>query len=346
MGFISKVKLGFNAVKFAAKTHAPAIYLGLGVAAGVACVITACRATTKVSSIIDDAQQELAEADETLAGNVKVKDGEAYTDEDHAKDVKIIKAHAAGKLARNYAIPAALGIFAIICTLRGYKILHDRNVALSAAFNGVSAAFAKYRERVANELGADADRHFRYGDKLKFHRVVDEDGNTVDIKAEGPDSNTNTNSFDGDPVCMDFNSRTSTEFRNEWHRRPENLQRLHDVEEWTRIRVATKGHVFLNDVLEELGLAPCAMGQILGWRRRFNNDPEERFRSPDVSFGLNDIKNMVDQNGNTISGFDILHLESYPIVFNCIDIAHNPKMWERDRPYASLCCAHVKQHVW
>lgn len=336
MSIKSKITLAAGAVKLACKNHAPAILLGTGIVAGVACVITACKATTKVGDILDDANEQITKADETLAGNMPVKEGETYTEEDHDKDVKIIKTQTAVKLAKNYAVPAALGLVSICGILGGYKILNDRYMALGTAFNGLSAAFAKYRERVRNEMGIDADRHFRYGTRLK--QVLDENGNVVDVKREDefPEDSFH---FDGDPLCYEFSAATSTEFRSEFHRRPENWQRLCDVQDWARTVVATRGHVFLNEILEQLGLAPCAAGQILGWRRRFSNDPEERFRCPDLSFGLEDIKNL----GN---GFDVMHMESYPLCFNCIDIAHNPKMWERDRPYASICAAHVKQRAW
>lgn len=336
MNFMNKIRLGAGAVRLALKTHAPEILLTVGIASGIATVFTACKQTTKLNDILDETNDELAAADEALAGERKLKEGEEYTPEEHDKDVKIIKAQCAGKIARNYAVPASLGVLSIVCTLASFRIMHQRNVALATAFNGLSAAFAKYRERVRNEMGADADRHFRYGTKLK--QVLDESGNVVDIKREDefPDDGFH---FDGDPLCYNFDSSTSTEFRDEFHRRPENWQRLCDVQDWARTVVATRGHVFLNEILEQLGLAPCAAGQILGWRRRFSNDPEERFRCPDLSFGLEDIKNL----GN---GFDVMHMESYPLCFNCIDIAHNPKMWERDRPYASICAAHVKKRAW
>lgn len=343
MSFINKMKLGLGAAKFLLKKHAPEILLAVGLGSGVATVITACKQTTKVNDIIDEANNEIAEADDTLIHEKRTDDGEVYTQETHDKDVKLIKAHTAGKLARNYILPFSLGLTSVTCILASFRIMHKRNVALSAAFNGVSAAFAKYRSRVRAELGEDVDNHFRYGSKLKYKKIVDEDGNVVNIKN---DDALRESPFFDDPMCYDFNDTTSTEFRSDFHRRPENWQRLCDVQDWARTIVATRGHVFLNEILEQLGLAPCAAGQILGWRRRFDNDPEERFRCPDLSFGLQDIKNMVSDDGKPITGFDLQHLESYPLVFNCINIAHNPRMWERDRPYASLCSAHIKHRVW
>lgn len=345
MSFISKLKLGAGAVKLVLKTHAPEILLTVGLASGVATVITACKQTTKLSEIIDDTNEELAEADKALNGEVKRKEGTTYTKEEHDKDVTIIRAHAAGRIARNYALPTGLGVLSVFCILASFRIMHKRNVALATAFNGVSAAFAKYRERVRSELGDDMDRHFRYGNKLKYKKVLDENGNVVDVKTEDTFYKDEFH-FDGDPVCYDFNDKTSTEWKDKFNRRPQNWQRLNDVYDWANIKIATKGHVFLNEVLYELGLPLCPAGQILGWRRRFSNDPEERFRCPDLSFGLEDIKNMLGVDGNPISGFDLQHLDSYPLVFNCIDIAHNTKMWERDRPYSSLCSARIKSHAW
>lgn len=345
MSFMSKIKLGVGAAKLVLKAHAPEILLTIGLGSGIATVVTACKQTTKLSEIVDETNDELAAADDALAGDLKIKEGEEYTQEEHDKDVKIIRAHAAGRIARNYAVPTALGITSIVCILASFRIMHKRNVALASAFNGVSAAFAKYRERVREELGDEADRSFRYGKKLKYRKILDEEGNVVDIKKED-DFHSDKMRFDGEPLCYDFSDKTSTEFRSEFHRRPTNWQRLCDVQDWARTVVATRGHVFLNEILEQLGLAPCAAGQIMGWRRRFSNDPEERFRCPDLSFGLEAIKNMVSDDGTPITGFDLQHLESYPLVFNCIDIAHNPKMWERDRPYANLCAAHVKRRAW
>ena len=337
MSLITLAKRAAGTITLAAKTHAPALLVAGGIATGIACVITACKATTKVSAIIEDAETEMIEADNALEHPETLKKGETYTPEEHEKDIRIIRRNMVFRLIKNYAIPVALGVASIVCTLCGYKILHKRNAALAAAFNGLSAAFGKYRERVREECGDDADRHFRYGTKIR--RIVSKDPDTGEETVQFKEDFDRPEFTFGDPQHYDFNAETSTEFHESFNRRPQNWQRLKDTYEWAEIQIATKGHLFLNDVLEMLGLPQCAAGQILGWRRRFSNDEEERFRCPRISFGLETLE-------ADLNGYDLAHMDSYPLIFNCIDIAHNPKMWELDRPYASLCNPYAKRRVY
>ena len=333
MGLKNKFKALYGAAKLGAKVNAPFILLGAGIAAGIGCVVTACIATTKLDSIIEETADNVARADAALAGDIQVKEGEEYTQEDHDRDIKVYKKHGGLKIAKNYAIPALLGISSIALILGGFKILNNRYISATMACEGIATAFAKYRDAVRKELGADADRHFRYGTKIE--RVVDPETGEVQVKETFPEVDT----LFTDPLRYDFNACTSTEWLNTYGRRPENWWRCKSVYEWTKMRVSTYGHCFLNEVLKEFGMQECPEGQILGWRRRFEDDPEDSFRCPDVDFGLEAIK---DNN----SGFDLEHMETIPLVFNCYPIANNKEMWLRDRPFASLCKPYTKRRVW
>lgn len=333
MAIKAKLQALYGAAKLGAKANAPFIMLGLGLVAGIATVVTACVATTKLDDIIEETSENVAKADAALVGDVTVKEGETYTQEDHDRDVKIYKRDGGVKIAKRFALPAVLGISSIVLILGGFKILNNRYISATMACEGITAAFARYREMVRKELGADADRHFRYGTKIE--RVIDPETGEEQIKETFPEVDT----LFPDLLRFDFNACTSTEWEDRYNRRPENWWRCKSVYDWTKMRVSTYGHCFLNEVLKEFGLQEIPEGQILGWRRRFEDDPEDMFRCPDVDFGFEAIK---DNN----NGFDIEHLESIPLIFNCYPIYNNKEMWLRDRPFASICKPYTKRRVW
>ena len=75
MNFLQKIK--FNCV-----AHSPELLLGVGIAGAVITVVTACKATLKVSEVLECHKDNLEKIDETAADeNIP-----EYTEEDAKKD--------------------------------------------------------------------------------------------------------------------------------------------------------------------------------------------------------------------------------------------------------------------
>ena len=334
---MNKFKLALIAAKEALKTHSPMIFVTVGIGCGIAATITACKATTKVEGIIDTTKESLNNVDYALNHPEEIKEGETYTEEDANSDRKIIKTQATIKIVKNYAIPITLGVASIICTLAGYRILNNRNAALTASLSTITSAFAKYRERVIEEHGEIMDRHFRYGTKLNKKVEVDPETGKETVTYEEELPHHDKFHFYGDinpNLCWDFCEDTSTEFRRENTRSAENLTLLKSTEEWAKTILERRGFIFAHEVAEALGLELCKECYTYGWMRPETVD--ERNSWPTLSIGINEILNMA-RDEQLINGYDMYHQDSYPIAMNAWNITENPILYTRYRPYASLC---------
>ena len=172
---IKRVSGTFHKVSFHLKKHSPEILVVVGVVGTVTSAVVACRATTKISEVLDDSKETIDKihecvADETLA--------EEYSKEDSKKDLTIVYIQTGVKLAKLYAPAIILGAFSITSILASNNILRKRNVALAAAYATVDKGLKEYRSRVVERFGEEVDRELKYHIKAKqFEKtVVDENG--------------------------------------------------------------------------------------------------------------------------------------------------------------------------
>ena len=118
-------------IGFKLKKHSPEILIIAGIVGTVASTVMACKATTKLSAIMDKTSEDIeavhkAESTEELA--------EQYTPEDAKKDLTIIYAHTAWDLTKLYVPSVALGAISIASILTSHRIMVKRNLALAAAY--------------------------------------------------------------------------------------------------------------------------------------------------------------------------------------------------------------------
>ena len=124
------------------KKHAPTILVGVGVVGTVASTVLACRATTKLESVLEQTKGDVdiihtAVEDETLEGK--------YSEEDSKKDLAITYAKAGVQIAKLYAPAVILGVASIGCILTSHNILNKRNAALASAYIGIDKAFKELK---------------------------------------------------------------------------------------------------------------------------------------------------------------------------------------------------------
>lgn len=156
-----------------ASEHSPAILVGVGIIGFVATVVTACKQTTKLSDILDEAK---AEEDQIVNFDPSQCEKEVeYTEEDRKNDLKILRRKTTLKIIRNYAVPAAIGIASIASILCGFKILNGRYLVATSAYATLEKLHEKYRERIRDKYGDDADRYGETGVWHERKEIVDEE---------------------------------------------------------------------------------------------------------------------------------------------------------------------------
>jgi hypothetical protein len=202
-----------------------------GIALGAACVVTACFQTVKACDIIENA-------------NIQMDNIEEGTGPDDVKEQETKKVRKATniKLVKTYILPASLGIGSVACILASYKILASEKAAAVAALSSVTAAFEKYRARVIEKYGAEADYELYNGEFRTEHE--DSDGNKVVVVTKNP--------IDDNCYTKIFSYETSGEWK--W-KKSLNVAFLDYYERYWNEQLRTKGYVTYNEVIESLGFS-------------------------------------------------------------------------------------------
>lgn len=300
---MASVSRSLHKVGFKFKKHSPEILVVTGVVGIIASTVMACKATTKVSDIVDDAKETIDTIHDSVGKGLHTSDGEEYTQEVANKDLVIVYAQTGWKLAKLYGPSVALGVASIGCMIGSNHILRKRNIALAAAFKAVDTSFKEYRDRVIDRFGKEMDRELRFGIKAKEieEKVVDENGNetTVTKTVEVADPN----------VAHSIYSIVWCEGNTGWTRNAElNKVFLIQTQNAANDKLRLNGILTLNEVYDMLGVQRTAYGQIAGWVYTEDDSIGDGF----VDFG---IFNTDDPKAcDFVNGYE----KSIILDFNCI----------------------------
>ena len=248
----------FHRVGFQIKKHSPEILLVTGITGVVTSAVMACKATTKVDAIIEESKKSIDMIHEGMeAGNICDVE---YTEEDGKKDLAIVYIQTGVKFAKLYGPSVLLGLTSIGCILASNNIIHKRNVALSAAYTAIDRSFKGYRSRVIERFGENMDRELRYNIKTQEVKetVVDEEtGKKKTVKSTVSVVDPNTYS--------DY-ARFFDEYCAGWTKDAEyNLMFLRQQQNYANELLKSRGHLFLNEVYDMLGIDRTKAGNIVGW---------------------------------------------------------------------------------
>lgn len=246
--------IGRACLKF--QKHSPEILVAAGVIGIGVSMVMACKATTKANDILEDTKCALDGIHECSEDPDLSK---KYTEEDKKKDLVIVYAQTGVKFAKLYGPSVVMCALSIGCILKSHDIMSKRNAALAAAYAAVDTGFKEYRNRVVERFGKELDQELRYNIKAKEveERIVDENGNEVVETKIVETVNPNTYS--------DY-SRFYDESCTGWVKDPEsNLAFLKLQQGYANERLERKGHLFLNEVYDMLGIPRTKAGNIVGW---------------------------------------------------------------------------------
>lgn len=242
------------------KKHSSEILVVAGIAGTVVSAVLACRATTKVAEILDETKGTLDtihEGMETGAIN-----GQEYTNEDGKKDTVVVYAQTGMKLAKLYGPAIILGTLSITSILASNNILRKRNVALGAAYAAIDKSFKEYRGRVIERFGEQVDTELKYGIKAKKFEEIEVDPET------GKEKKVKKTVMVADPnLQSDYAVYFDSKSRNYETNPDYNRMFLKAQQAFANDKLQTRGHLFLNEVLDDLDLPRTPAGQIVGWTK-------------------------------------------------------------------------------
>lgn len=289
-----------NKAAFKFKKHSPEILVVAGVVGVVGSTVMACKATTKINDILDDTKDQLDkihEAGERLENGetLMLKDGEEYTVEQNKKDLTIVYAQTALKFAKLYAPSVIIGGLSITAILTGHNITRKRNIALAAAYTAVDKSFKEYRGRVVERFGEALDKELKYGIKSKeVDEVVTNEDGTESVVKKTVDVVDATNPMNVSEYARFFDDGCAG-----WTKDPEyNLMFLRDQQRYANDLLKSKGHLFLNEVYDLLGIPRTKAGQIVGWIYDEKHPNGDNF----VDFGIYDTNKTA--NRDFVNGYE------------------------------------------
>ena len=271
------------------KKHSPEILAAVGTVGVVTSAVMACKATTKISTILDETKDQLDAVREAVS---TPELADQYSEEDAKKDTVIIYTQSGMKLVKLYGPSVALGVASIACLLGSNHILRKRNVALAAAYTAVDKSFKAYRGRVVERFGNELDRELRYNIKAQEVQEI--------ITDENDEEKVVTSTVEM-PAFSDYSeyARCFDETCLGWTRDAEyNLMFVKQIQNWANDRLQSKGYLFLNEVYEMLGMQRTRAGQIVGWVYNKNGEDSDSF----VDFGIFDL--LDKQKRRFVNGYE------------------------------------------
>lgn len=301
--FMKTVNAKTKRIGIKLRKHSPEILLVAGLGGAVVSAVMACKATTKLSTIMEESKNDL-EAIHKCSENKEIAD--KYSVEDTKKDTTIVYVQTGVKLAKLYAPAIAVGIVSATSILAANNIMRKRNVALTAALTTTDQAFKEYRSRVVDKFGEQVDKELKYDiNAKKFEETVTDPETGKEKKSKNTVSIAN-------PGCSEY-ARFFDETCKGYERETQyNLMFLRAQQKFANDKLVADGFLFLNDVYDMLGIDKTPTGQLVGWKYdELNNDVGDNY----VDFGIMETNRETEDGGYepvilldfNVDG-DILHL--------------------------------------
>ena len=244
--------IGTNAGKIAVKTGmklrkaSPEIMLVGGLAAGVATIVLACKATKNAEKEIEKTHEELDAVQEDDPKEEKKQSLRIYR--------RLYR-----KLIKIYGPAAVCLIIAVGLILGSHGILKSRYVSTTLAYKALDEAFKDYRERIQDAVGEEKELHFFNGtEEGGEETIIDENGEEHTVKKA-----VKVKDKKKSPYEFDFNATTAP---GNWEANSDyNLMFLRGIENYLNDLLHARGHVFMNEALDALGLKRTKEGAVVGW---------------------------------------------------------------------------------
>lgn len=273
------------------KKHSPEILAAAGVIGTITGVVLACKATTKVNDILEETHETVEKIHE-VTEKAETDPSLDYTEEDVKKDLTITYVQTGVKFVKLYAPAAIVTGLSIGAMLSSNNILRKRNVALAASYAAVDKSFKEYRGRVVDRFGKELDRELKYGIKAQEveETVVDEKGKEKAVKKT-------VNVVD--PTNVSDYAKFFDVGNPNWEKDAEfNLMFLKRQQDYANDKLKTKGHLFLNEVYDMLGIPRTRAGQCVGWVYDEKNPVGDNY----IDFGIYDDAKAV--NRDFVNGYE------------------------------------------
>lgn len=265
----SNVKSIAKIAKATVVKYSPEILMGIGAASFVATVVAVAKESVKEADIIFDHKVELD--DLAIQNQYGDLDKKAY----RKSRINVYK-HTTILTVKNYAPAAVFSTMTLSCFFGAFGIMKKRYTTVVMAYTALEESFRRYRARVIEDRGTDADLYYLTGVKPKEITTKDEEGNKIKTKSLTLPDGTVLAS----PYAFKFSKyKENGERNNQWSDSSTmNMSYVLGQMDWLneqlyhrcvfdhKHRVKVRGTVMLNEARELLGESATATGAVVGWR--------------------------------------------------------------------------------
>jgi hypothetical protein len=304
MKFLSEAisrKLGQGSL--AAQENSPKILFGVGIVSMVGSTVVACRATLKLEEVLDRTRDDLAKANA-----VREMHPNDYSEKEREKDRAVIYARSGVEIAKLYAPAVGLGMIGVVSLTKSHNILNDRYTGMAAAYTALDKGFREYRQRVIDKYGEEQDQEFRYD---------------TEYLVEGDQKGKKKQQLRVGPGASSIYARFFDPLSTRWSPEPEyNVTFLKCQQNYFNDILTARGHVFLNEVYDALGIPRSQAGQVVGWKLG-NGDNY-------IDFGIwhDDARDKVRDFVNGREGSILLDFNVDGPIFDKIEDQGAPLSWQ------------------
>jgi Family of unknown function (DUF6353) len=226
--------------------HSPRILFAVGLAGVVTSTVLACRSTLKLGETLDNFKQDID--DTKVLAHSQVLTPEMHRPD--GKDLAYVYVKGTYSLVKLYAPAILIGTASIAALTTSHTTLMRRNASLTAAYSALQVSFDAYRERVKAELGTERELMLRHNAHVE---TVEIEGKKQEVMVADPNG--------WSPYARFFDEGST-----EWVKNAEmNRIFLQCQQNYFNHILHARGHVFLNEVYDHLGLMRSKEGSVVGW---------------------------------------------------------------------------------
>lgn len=252
-----------------AKKHGPTVAVIGGAVAVAAGAVMLVRAAYKTADAVEAFKEDLEELE-----GVAEEMGESYTPAKKAHDLGVVVGKHLPTVVKPFLVPSSLVLGGVAALTGSHWVMRSRVLAISAVAAATQEAYDSYRESVRELLGDEKESRLFHGSKPKKLKA---DGETVEVE-EIKNAQTWLKSS--------MYARVFDETSPAWDSDPDQrVLFLKRTQCWANDMLNIRGHLFLNEVYDRLGISRSPAGQVVGWVKGNGDDF--------VDFGLFD---RMDQN--------------------------------------------------
>jgi len=166
------------------------------------------------------------------------------------RDLAYIYVKGTYSIVKLYAPAIIVGAASVAALTTSHNTLMRRNAGLTAAYSALQLSYDAYRERVKAEIGTERELMIRHNAHVE---TVEIDGKKQEVVV-------------ADPNGWSTYARFFDEGSTEWVKNAElNRIFLQCQQNYFNHILHARGHVFLNEVYDHLGIARSKEGSVVGW---------------------------------------------------------------------------------